>query len=74
MLFPSDARSGIDGFRIAIDALIVAIQTQDAFLGSKKTWTRKIAIVTDGQSPIETEDWELTVEKLNSLDIQLTVL
>lgn len=59
---------------IAIDALIVAIQTQDAFLGNKKTWTRKIAIVTNGHGAIEQEDWELTVDKINSLDIQLTVL
>lgn len=58
----------------AIDALIVGIETQDVFLGSKKTWTRKIIILTDGESPIEVEDWEATVKKMSSLDIILTVV
>ena len=59
---------------VAIDALIVAIETQDQFLGSKKTWTRKIVLLTDGESPIEVEDWEATVKKMNALDISLTVV
>lgn len=58
----------------AIDALIVGIETQAKYLVTKKTWTRKIIIVTDAESPIEIEDWEATVEKMNNLDIQLTVV
>ncbi|KAL0945550.1 hypothetical protein HGRIS_014711 [Hohenbuehelia grisea] len=57
-----------------IDALIVAIETQDTYLASKKTWTRKIVIVTDGENPIEIEDWEATVKKMDALDIGLTVV
>ncbi|KAI0735882.1 SPOC domain-like protein [Earliella scabrosa] len=57
-----------------IDALIVAIETQDRFLGNKKTWTRKIVILTDGENPMEIEDWEATVKKMNDLGISLTVV
>ncbi|KAI0668689.1 SPOC domain-like protein [Trametes maxima] len=57
-----------------IDALIVAIETQDRFLGNKKTWTRKICILTDGENLMEVEDWEATVAKMNALGIQLTVV
>ena len=58
----------------AIDALIVAIETQDRYLGNKKTWTRKIYLVTDGENPIEVEDWEATAKKMNALDTQLVVV
>jgi hypothetical protein len=58
----------------AIDALIVGIETQAEYLASKKTWTRKIVIITDGESPIEIEDWEATVHKMDALDISLTVV
>ncbi|KAG1889229.1 SPOC domain-like protein [Suillus subluteus] len=57
-----------------IDALIVGIETQDIYLNKKRTWTRKIVIVTDGQSPMEIEDWEATVKKMNALAISLTVI
>ncbi|OJA12521.1 hypothetical protein AZE42_07151 [Rhizopogon vesiculosus] len=57
-----------------IDALIVGIETQNIYLEKKRTWTRKIIIVTDGESPIEIEDWEATVKKMNALDISLTVI
>ena len=60
--------------RIAIDALIVGIETQDRFLGNKKTWTRKIVLLTDGENPMEIEDWEATVKKMNELDISLAVV
>ena len=63
----------IDG-RVAIDALIVGIETQDRFLGNKKTWTRKIVLLTDGENPMEIEDWEATVKKMNELDISLAVV
>jgi ATP-dependent DNA helicase 2 subunit 2 len=58
----------------AIDALIVGIETQAEYLASKKTWTRKIVIITDGENPIEVEDWEATVQKMDVLDISLTVM
>lgn len=61
-------------FSPAIDALIVGIETQDIYLEKKRTWTRKIVIVTDGESPIEIEDWEATVKKMNVLSISLTVM
>ncbi|OJT04950.1 ATP-dependent DNA helicase II subunit 2 [Trametes pubescens] len=57
-----------------IDALIVAIETQDRELATKKTWTRKICILTDGENPIEVEDWEATANKMNALNIQFTVV
>ncbi|RDX51486.1 SPOC domain-like protein [Lentinus brumalis] len=57
-----------------IDALIVGIETQDRFLGNKKTWTRKIVLLTDGESPMEVEDWEATVQKMNALNVSLTVV
>jgi ATP-dependent DNA helicase 2 subunit 2 len=47
-----------------MDALIVAIQTQADFLGTKKTWTRRIILITDGETPMELEDWHLTTDKL----------
>lgn len=61
-------------FFTAIDALIVGIETQAQYLASKKTWTRKIVIITDGESPIEVEDWEATVQKMDALSISLTIM
>lgn len=58
----------------AIDALIVGIETQAGYLSSKKTWTRKIVLVTDGENPIEVEDWEATVKKMDALNISLTIM
>lgn len=52
----------------------MGIETQAEYLASKKTWTRKIVIITDGESPIEVEDWEATVQKMDALDISLTVV
>lgn len=58
----------------AIDALIVGIETQDIYLEKKRTWTRKIVLVTDGESPMEIEEWEAIVKKMSSLNILLTVV
>jgi ATP-dependent DNA helicase 2 subunit 2 len=52
----------------------VGIETQADYLATKKTWTRKIVIVTDGENPIEIEDWEATVKKMDALDVSLTVM
>ncbi|KAG6333279.1 hypothetical protein ID866_5813 [Astraeus odoratus] len=57
-----------------IDALIAGIETQDNYLERKRTWTRKIILVTDGASPIEIEDWEETVKRMVTLQISLTVV
>lgn len=59
---------------LAIDALIVGIETQAQYLAKKPTWTRKIVLVTDAESPIEIEDWEVTVKKMDSLNINLTIM
>jgi ATP-dependent DNA helicase 2 subunit 2 len=59
---------------LAIDALIVGIETQARYLAKKPTWTRKIVLVTDAESPIEIEDWEATVKKMDTLNISLTIM
>lgn len=60
--------------KLAIDALIVGIETQDIYLEKKRTWTRKIVFVTDGESPMEVEEWEAIVKKMSSLNVLLTVV
>ncbi|KAL4064741.1 SPOC like C-terminal domain-containing protein [Scleroderma yunnanense] len=57
-----------------IDALIVGIETQDTYLERKRTWTRKVVVITDGASPIETEGWEKTIKKMQELRVSLTIL
>jgi hypothetical protein len=66
--------SGFYAHLIAIDALIVGVETQDRYLGNKKTWTRKIVLLTDGENPIEIEDWEATIDKINALKIRLVIM
>ena len=56
-----------------MDALIVGIETQDRYLGTKK-YTRKIVLLTDGENPIELEDWEVAIDKMNDLKIRLAVV
>lgn len=58
----------------AIDGLIVGIETQDMYLTKKRSWTRKIVLVTDGESPMEVEEWEAIVKKMTSLNVSLTVV
>ncbi|KAH9949516.1 SPOC domain-like protein [Amylocystis lapponica] len=57
-----------------IDALIVGIETQNEYLASKRTWTRKMVLLTDGENPIEVEDWETTTDKMNTLGISLAII
>ncbi|KAJ7771956.1 SPOC like C-terminal domain-containing protein [Mycena maculata] len=57
-----------------LDGLIVAIHTQDVHLGSKRTWTRKVVLVTDGENPIEVEDLQQTIKKINELEIGVTIV
>lgn len=59
---------------LAIDALIVGIETQAEYLSNKKTWTRKIVLLTNAECPIEIEDWEKTVKKMDALNISLTIV
>lgn len=59
---------------LAIDALIVGIETQHKHLATRKTWTRKIVLLTDGENPMEIEDWEATAKKMNSLNVGLTIV
>ncbi|KAF8139796.1 SPOC domain-like protein [Boletus edulis] len=57
-----------------IDALIVGIETQDIYLEKKRTWTRKTVLVTDGESPMEVDEWEAIVKKMEGLNVSLTVV
>ncbi|KAJ7652019.1 SPOC like C-terminal domain-containing protein [Mycena polygramma] len=57
-----------------LDAVIVAIETQDDHLASKRTWTRKIVLVTDGENPIEVSDLPETIKRINDLEIAFTIV
>ncbi|KAJ7139489.1 SPOC like C-terminal domain-containing protein [Mycena epipterygia] len=69
-----DALEPSDDAGDPLDAVIVAIETQDDHLGSKRTWTRKIVLVTDGENPIEVEDLPETIKRINNLDIAMTIV
>ena len=43
-------------------------------MSSKKTWTKKAFLLTDGESVLETDDWENTVQKMNDLRVFFTVV
>ncbi|KEP54595.1 putative ATP-dependent DNA helicase II subunit 2, related protein [Rhizoctonia solani 123E] len=57
-----------------INGMIVAIQTQSEYLIRKPSWTRRMVLVTDGETPLEVEDWEATVDKINELAINTTII
>ncbi|KAG8679457.1 ATP-dependent DNA helicase II subunit 2, partial [Ceratobasidium sp. 395] len=57
-----------------INGIIVAIQTQSEYLLRKPSWTRRMVLVTDGETPLEIEDWEATVDKINELAINTTII
>ena len=59
---------------LAVDAIIVGIETQDRYFGKGKSWTRKMVLLTDAESPIELEDWELATKKVNELQIYTTIM
>ncbi|KAF7306399.1 Ku domain-containing protein [Mycena indigotica] len=70
-----DALTTTDEPGDALDALIVAMETQEEYLGNKKTWTRKMVLVTDGESPIEVDSQlKPTVKKINAYGISLTII
>ncbi|KAJ7924419.1 SPOC like C-terminal domain-containing protein [Mycena leptocephala] len=69
-----DALEPSDDAGDPLDAIIVAIETQDTYLASKKTWTRKLVLVTDGENPIEVEDLPETINRIKALDIAVTIV
>ena len=73
-LFNSRSVRHLIPFDTAIDALIVAIETQHIYLSSKRAWTRKIVILTDGESPIELDEWENTAQAVSDRNIFLTIV
>jgi ATP-dependent DNA helicase 2 subunit 2 len=54
--------------------LIVALNAQSKFLGTKKSWTRKVIVVTDGENYIETADYKQTVENMNANEVMTSVV
>ncbi|KAG9310306.1 SPOC domain-like protein [Chiua virens] len=45
-----------------------------SILRKKRTWTRKMVLVTDGESPMEIEQWETIVKKMSEFNVSLTVV
>ena len=58
----------------ALDGLIVALQSQEKFLNGKKTWTRKLVLVTDGENEMQTEGWKETAEKMNEWEVITSIV
>ncbi len=54
--------------------MIAAIEEQANYLSSKPSWTRKMVLVTDGESPLELDGWEQTAQKIKQLNISLAIL
>jgi ATP-dependent DNA helicase 2 subunit 2 len=59
---------------LAVDALIVGAETLSNYLRTKRTWTGKIVLLTDGESPIQIEKWESIAKKLNSFNFRITIM
>ena len=72
--YPSQPASDIEDNHPAIDGLIVGIQTQEEYLVKKRTWTRKMVLITDGENPVITSDWQDTASKLDELEIKLAIV
>jgi len=58
----------------ALDGLIVALQAQESFLNGKKTWTRKLVLVTDGENEMQAEGWKETAEKMNEWEVITSIV
>jgi len=58
----------------ALDGLIVALQAQEKYLNGKKTWTRKLVLVTDGENEMQTEGWKETAEKMNEWEVITSIV
>lgn len=59
---------------LAVDALIVGAETLSNYLRTKRTWTGRIVLLTDGESPIQIEHWESIAKKLNSFNFRITIM
>ncbi|KAI0307520.1 SPOC domain-like protein [Multifurca ochricompacta] len=59
---------------VAIDALIVGIETLSNYLATKRSWTGRLVLLTDGESPIEIVDWEAIAKRLNSFNYRLSII
>ena len=59
---------------LAVDALIVGAETLSNYLRTKRSWTGKIVLLTDGESPMEIEKWESIAKKLNSFKYRITIM
>ncbi|KAF8480890.1 SPOC domain-like protein [Russula ochroleuca] len=57
-----------------VDALIVGAETLSNYLRTKRSWTGRIVLLTDGESPIQIERWELIAKKLNSFNFRITII
>jgi len=58
----------------AIDALIVAAETLNNYLAKKQSWSGRMVLLTDGESPIEIGDWEAIARKLNTFKTRITIV
>ena len=59
---------------LAVDALIVGVETLTNYLRTKRSWTGRVVLLTDGESPIEIEKWESIAKKLNSFNFCITIM
>jgi hypothetical protein len=59
---------------LAVDALIVGAETLSHYLRTKRSWTGKIVLLTDGESPIEIEKWESIAKMLSSFNFRITIV
>ncbi|KAI9512304.1 SPOC domain-like protein [Russula earlei] len=57
-----------------VDALVVGAETLNNYLRTKRSWTGKIVLLTDGESPIHIEKWELIARKLTSFNFRITII
>ena len=56
--------------------MIVGLFAQQQYLEKKRTWTRKMVLITDGESPLEVDDDDLNgiIEKINQYNVDMTVM
>lgn len=58
----------------AVDAIVVGVETLRQYLATKRTWKGKLVLLTDGDSPIQVEKWELIAKKVKGFNYQLTIV
>ncbi|KAI0035265.1 SPOC like C-terminal domain-containing protein [Vararia minispora EC-137] len=59
-----------------VNALVVGIETQNVYLKTKKTWTRRIVLLTDGENPLEIDDyvWKSAAHMIDKNAVYLTIV